>query len=92
MTLFIHYFKIYSVCYILDETDPQADVHPLFEVNLCLEIPNISFHPSVEIEHPEGFYGFYEGLLFDIMKMGTLITRLDPDKFEHRENYGVSIY
>ncbi|XP_053593671.1 dynein beta chain, ciliary [Microplitis demolitor] len=80
-----------SVCYILDETDPQADVYPLFEVNLCLEIPNISFHPPVEIEHPEGFYGFYEGLLFDIMKMGTLITRLDPDKFEQQEHYGLDL-
>ncbi|XP_074102149.1 dynein beta chain, ciliary [Cotesia typhae] len=25
------------------------------------------------------------------MKMGTLITRLDPDKFEHRENYGLDL-
>lgn len=79
----------FSICYILDETDPEASIFPLFEVQLCLETPDIVFRPPVQINDPQGFYVFYEGLMFDMMKMGTLISRLDPEKTLERENYGV---
>ncbi|XP_034948410.1 dynein beta chain, ciliary-like [Chelonus insularis] len=80
-----------SICYILDETDPESNIHPLFEVYLCLEIPNIVYKPPLEIDDPKGFYAFYESLMFDIMKMGTLIPRLDPDKVDEREHYGLDL-
>ena len=79
----------FSICYILDETDPEAEIFPLFEVQLCLKIPNIVFNPVIDINDENGFYTFYEGLLLDIMKMGTLIPRINPEIAEERENYGV---
>lgn len=79
----------FSICYILDETDPEANIWPLFEVQLLLQPPDITFKPSLELEDPKGFYTFYEGLMFDMMKMGTLISRIDPEKAVEREHYGV---
>ncbi|XP_025160705.1 dynein beta chain, ciliary-like [Harpegnathos saltator] len=77
-----------SVCYLLDETDPQSNVSPLFEIQLLLEVPNIAFRPAVDPDDPEGFYAFFEGLLLDIMRMGTLIPRVDLDVATEREHYG----
>ena len=58
-------------------------------MQLCLEIPVILFSPAVDIDDLNGFYAFYEGLMLDIMKMGTLIPRVDSNLIEERENYGV---
>ncbi|XP_011314378.1 dynein beta chain, ciliary-like [Fopius arisanus] len=80
-----------SICYILDDTDPEASIFPLFEVQLSLDPPDIVFRPPVQIADPKGFYVFYEGLMFDMMKMGTLIPRLDPEKALERENYGIDL-
>ncbi|EGI59469.1 Dynein beta chain, ciliary [Acromyrmex echinatior] len=80
-----------SICYLLDETDPESDVSPLFEIHLSLEIPHIVFHPAVDPDDPESFYTFYEGLLLDIMRMGTLIPRVDPDIATERDHYGVDL-
>ncbi|XP_046432396.1 dynein beta chain, ciliary-like [Neodiprion fabricii] len=77
-----------SICYILDETDPEANIWPLFEVQLQLQVPDINFQPPLELENPKGFYVFYEELMFDMMKMGTLIPRIDSQKAEEREHYG----
>ncbi|KAG5306381.1 DYHC protein, partial [Pseudoatta argentina] len=80
-----------SICYLLDETDPESNVSPLFEIHLSLEIPHIVFHPAVDPDDPESFYTSYEGLLLDIMRMGTLIPRVDPDIATEREHYGVDL-
>ncbi|KAK2582958.1 hypothetical protein KPH14_009015 [Odynerus spinipes] len=80
-----------SLCYILDETDPESHFFPLFEIQLSLDNSNLVFQPSVDIDDPDGFYAFYEGLLLDIMKMGTLIKRIDPDIAEEREHYGIDL-
>lgn len=62
---------------------------PLFKIQLLLEVPHIVFLPAVDPDDPEGFYTFYEGLLLDVMRMGTLIPRVDPDIATEREHYGV---
>ncbi|XP_070518395.1 dynein beta chain, ciliary [Cardiocondyla obscurior] len=80
-----------SICYLLDETDPESNVMPLFEIHLALEIPHIVFHPAVDLDDPEGFYAFYENLLLDIMRMGTLISRIDPDIATERNHYGTDL-
>ncbi|XP_076548684.1 dynein beta chain, ciliary isoform X2 [Osmia lignaria lignaria] len=80
-----------SICYILDETDPEGDIHPLFEIQLYLENPEIGFQPSVNINDPEGFYPFMESLLLDMVKMGGLIPRVDPQLVEERENYSTDV-
>ncbi|XP_018058898.1 PREDICTED: dynein heavy chain 9, axonemal [Atta colombica] len=80
-----------SICYLLDETDPESNVSPLFEIHLSLEIPHIVFRPGVDLDDPESFYTFYEGLLLDIMRMGTLIPRVDPNIATEREHYGTDL-
>ncbi|KAL0116299.1 hypothetical protein PUN28_011253 [Cardiocondyla obscurior] len=80
---------VQCICYLLDETDPESNVMPLFEIHLALEIPHIVFHPAVDLDDPEGFYAFYENLLLDIMRMGTLISRIDPDIATERNHYGI---
>jgi len=83
------YLSTCSICYLLDETDPESNVWPLFEIQLSLEVPQVVFHPPVDPDNPDGFYAFYESLLLDIMKMGTLIPRVDSDVAAEREHYGV---
>ncbi|XP_036139541.1 dynein beta chain, ciliary [Monomorium pharaonis] len=78
-----------SICYLLDETDPESSVLPLFEIHLSLDIPHVVFRPAVDPDNPEGFYIFYENLLLDIMRMGTLISRVNPDIAMERKHYGV---
>ncbi|XP_050446950.1 dynein beta chain, ciliary-like [Cataglyphis hispanica] len=80
-----------SICYLLDETDPESNVSPLFKIQLLLEEPHIVFRPAVDPDDPEGFYMFYEKLLLDIMRMGTLIPRVDPDIAIEREHYGIDL-
>ncbi|RLU17527.1 hypothetical protein DMN91_009762 [Ooceraea biroi] len=80
-----------SICYLLDETDPESNVSPLFEMQLSLEEPHVLFHPAVDPDDPTGFYAFYEGLLLDIMRMGTLIPRVDPDVAAEREHYEIDL-
>lgn len=80
---------ICSICYLLDETDPESNVSPLFKIQLLLEEPHIVFRPAVDLDDPEGFYVFYEKLLLDVMRMGTLMPRVDPDIAIEREHYGV---
>ncbi|XP_014471080.1 PREDICTED: dynein beta chain, ciliary-like [Dinoponera quadriceps] len=75
-----------SICYLLDETDPESNVSPLFEIQLSLQPPNILFHPAVDPDDPEGFYAFFESLLLDMMRMGTLMPRVNPDVAT--EHYG----
>lgn len=78
-----------SICYLLDETDPESNVSPLFEIHLLLEEPRVIFQPAVDPDDPKGFYAFYENLLLDIMRMGTLIPRADPDIATERKHYEV---
>ncbi|XP_015187538.1 PREDICTED: dynein beta chain, ciliary-like [Polistes dominula] len=80
-----------SLCYILDETDPECTAWPLFEIQLSLDNSNLIFQPSIDIDDPNGFYAFYEDLLLDIMKMSTLIKRVDPDIAEERQHYGIDM-
>ncbi|XP_076235061.1 dynein beta chain, ciliary [Calliopsis andreniformis] len=80
-----------SICYILDETDPEGQQEPLFEIQLCLENPTITFRPSVNLDDPEGFYMFFEGLLLEMMKMSTLIRRVDPELIEERIDYSLDV-
>ncbi|XP_047352693.1 dynein beta chain, ciliary-like [Vespa velutina] len=80
-----------SLCYILDETDPECNALPLFEIQLSLDNSNLVFKPSINIDDPNGFYAFYEDFLLDIMKMATLIKRVDPDIAKEREHYGIDM-
>lgn len=78
-----------SIGYILTETDANSEIEPLFEIQLLLEVPKIVYSPSADIEHPEGFYALYEDIMLDIMRMATLISRVDPERATEREIYTV---
>ncbi|XP_017887523.2 dynein beta chain, ciliary-like [Ceratina calcarata] len=80
-----------SICYILDETDPEGDLLPSFEIQICLENPSIVFRPSVDVNDPEGFYKNFETLLLDMMKMATLIPRVDAETHEDQEDYSTDV-
>lgn len=80
-----------SIGYILNETDENSDIEPLFEIQLLLEISMIVFNPSTDIEAQTGFYALYEEIMLDIMRMATLIPRIDPEIAAAREVYTVGI-
>lgn len=43
------YYYFHSICYILDETDPEGDIHPLFEIQLCLEVSTNLLSVSLQL-------------------------------------------
>ncbi|NXN96056.1 DYH9 protein, partial [Rhinopomastus cyanomelas] len=65
-----------SLRYLLENTDPQAGVAPLFEVQLDLMIPDLIFHPSMDPGTNDGFYDMVESLLNDIYRISSLVPRL----------------
>ena len=44
------------------------------------------------MENPEGFYALFEDIMLNILKMGTLIVRIDPEGAMERDHYTVSLY
>lgn len=88
------------MCYLLDETDPESNLVPLFEIQMDLgtityfdEKKNIdyfiAFTPSLPIEDENGFFAFYQLIVSNISKMGSFIDHIDPDRSE--ENFSVRI-
>uniref|UniRef100_A0A8C3IZU9 DYH9 protein n=1 Tax=Chrysemys picta bellii TaxID=8478 RepID=A0A8C3IZU9_CHRPI len=65
-----------SLKYLLENTDSQASLAPLFEVRLDLVIPDLVFHPSLDPGANDGFYDMVEGLLNDIYRISSLVPRL----------------
>nr|XP_006007896.1 PREDICTED: dynein heavy chain 11, axonemal [Latimeria chalumnae] len=49
---------------------------PLFEVQMILNAPEITFKPSLDKEAGDGFYDQVEELLSDIFKMSALVKRI----------------
>ena len=69
--------------------DEEANIQPLFEIQLLLEAIGVVFSPSAEIDSLVGFYALYEEIMLDIMRMATLIPRVDPDREDERPFYTV---
>ncbi|NXX93579.1 DYH9 protein, partial [Centropus bengalensis] len=65
-----------SLKYLLENTDPKAGLSPLFEVQLDLVIPDLIFHPSLDLGINDGFYDMVESLLNDIYRISSLVPRL----------------
>ncbi|XP_008208864.1 dynein beta chain, ciliary-like [Nasonia vitripennis] len=80
-----------SIGYILNETDANSDIEPLFEIQLLLEISRIIFNPSTDIESQTGFYALYEEIMLDIMRMATLIPRIDLEIAAARQVYTIDL-
>ncbi|CAM4557085.1 unnamed protein product [Lepidochelys kempii] len=65
-----------SLKYLLENTDSKAALAPLFEVRLDLVIPDLVFHPALDPGANDGFYDMVEGLLNDIYRISSLVSRL----------------
>ncbi|NWU90022.1 DYH9 protein, partial [Upupa epops] len=65
-----------SLRYLLENTDPQAGLAPLFEVQLDLMVPDLIFHPSMDPGTNDGFCDMVESLLNDIYRISSLVPRL----------------
>ncbi|KAM4673740.1 dynein axonemal heavy chain 9 [Amazona ochrocephala] len=65
-----------SLKYLLENTDPEAGLAPLFEVQLDLVIPDLIFHPSMDPGTNDGFYDMMESLLNDTYGISSLVPRL----------------
>uniref|UniRef100_H3A2B2 Dynein axonemal heavy chain 9 n=1 Tax=Latimeria chalumnae TaxID=7897 RepID=H3A2B2_LATCH len=73
-----------SLKYLLDHTDPKAGLAPLFEVQLDLIVPDMMFHPALELGATDGFYDLVEGLINDIYRVSSLVPRLaEHSSFPH---------
>ena len=65
-----------SVGYLLDQTDAQNDILPLFSVQLELNEPDIVFCPSLDKEIVNNFYDLSVGVVDDIFHMAALVPRV----------------
>ena len=54
-----------------------------------LQVPDMVFKPSLDFGVADGFYDIVDGLLGDIYKQASLISRLA--KHSGQENYQVSL-
>lgn len=65
-----------SLNFMLDNTDPKFNPEALFEAHLELHVPDMVFTPSLDYGVADGFYDLVDGLVGDIYKQASLITRL----------------
>ena len=72
--LMIIYFPVFSQ-FLLDNTESKQK-EALFEAKLELQAPEMLFFPSLDYGVPDGFYDLIDGLVGDIYKQASKITRL----------------
>lgn len=65
-----------SLKFLLDNTEGKNNPDALFEAHLELRVPEMVFQPSLEYGVADGFYDLVDGLVGDIYKQASLITRL----------------
>ncbi|XP_039595259.1 dynein heavy chain 9, axonemal [Polypterus senegalus] len=73
-----------SLKFLLDNTDSDCKLAPLFEAHLDLRIPDMIFRPSLEEGASDGFIGIIEGIVEDIYRISTLVPRIaQHNEFPH---------
>lgn len=65
--------------------NPKNKLAPLFEAQLELLEPDMVFCPSLDPNEENGFMSMINKLIQDILKMSTLIQRIDPTKKDSYE-------
>lgn len=65
--------------------NPNNKLAPLFEAQLELLDPDMVFAPSLDPSDEKGFTAMIKGIIDDILKMSSLIERIDPKKEESYE-------
>jgi len=70
-----------SMIYFLKETDYiRSNPDPLFEAQFQLKPPEMRFNPSLNYNESDGFYEQIEGLIDNIYKQASLMTRVAQHK------------
>ena len=65
-----------SIGYLLDETDVNNDLQPLFAVSLELNEPDVIFRPSLDKAITNNFYDLMVSIVDDIFHMAKLVPRV----------------
>ena len=73
-----------SVGYLLDQTDINKEVSPLFGIQLELFHPDIIFRPSLDEKKANNFLDFCKQILDDIYHMADLVPRIAQDQEDKR--------
>ncbi|CAK8676513.1 unnamed protein product [Clavelina lepadiformis] len=68
-----------SLKYLLEQTETNQTMPPLFQAHLELNAPDMVFRPSLDYGAGDGFYEVVEGLIRDMYKMASLTPRLLKD-------------
>jgi len=70
-----------SMIYFFKETDYiRSNPDPLFEAQFQLKPPEMRFNPSLNYNESDGFYEQIEGLIDNIYKQASLMTRVAQHK------------
>ena len=65
-----------SLKFMLENTEVKQDADSLFEALLELQVPEMVFNPSLDYGVADGFYDLIDGLVGDIYKQASKISRL----------------
>lgn len=65
-----------SLKFMLENTEVKQDVTSLFEALLELQVPEMVFNPSLDYGVADGFYDLIDGLVGDIYKQASKVSRL----------------
>lgn len=66
--------------YISEHMNPKNKLAPLFEAQLELLDPDMVFSPTLDSNDEKGFTALINNLIDDILRMSTLIERIDKKK------------
>ncbi|CAG9135931.1 unnamed protein product [Plutella xylostella] len=67
-----------SLGYICEHMDPKNKLAPLFQAQLELLEPDMVFAPSLDPTDEKGFMAMVKGLINDVVKMSSLVERINP--------------
>lgn len=69
--------------------DPINELAPLFEAQLELRDPDLVYVPSLDLDCPDGFSSLIQGLIYDIIKMASLVEKINktPDIPDYLVNF-----
>uniref|UniRef100_A0A8D1JYJ5 Dynein axonemal heavy chain 9 n=1 Tax=Sus scrofa TaxID=9823 RepID=A0A8D1JYJ5_PIG len=67
-----------SLKYLLENTECNAGLTPIFEAQLSLAIPESVFCPSLESGAKGGLYDIVDGLVTSVFRISSLVPRLSP--------------
>lgn len=83
-------FFNFSMAYISEHINLKNKLAPLFEAQLELLDPDMVFSPTLDPNDEKGFTALIQSIIDDVLKMASLIERIDSRKHETYEQFIVS--